>query len=237
MSQDQPTTTSRRNLLLAGTVGAGATFFLAACGKKDGPPAGLSGTPASSTSSPPTVPTTVPSATAVENDAIQLRTLRSIELLVARVYAGNSSQISDPELSAAVKRFGSAHASAAKLLTDAIDERDKDDIVDDATANEYLSENLVKPRVAQFTDDASILDFFHDLESALTATYINAVGIFTTAEWRQQAMLLAAADARRVTILADGGKGAIPEDPLYPGTDLVPGDAFLGPKKAQAEGS
>jgi len=237
MSQDPRPTTSRRTLLKAGTVGAAGALFLAACGKKDGPPVGLSGSPVSSTSTPPTVPVTVPSATAIENDAIQLRTLRSVELLVAEVYADHGPDIVDTGLKADAARFGAAHTAAAQFLSDAIDKRDKDDIVDDGKANAYLEENLVKPMAVEFTDDASIIDFLGELESSLAATYINAVGIFTTAEWRQQAMVFGAADARRVTYLADGGKGDYPEDPLYPPTDLIPGDAFLGPKKAQADGS
>ncbi|CAN5731391.1 hypothetical protein BH10ACT1_BH10ACT1_00120 [soil metagenome] len=236
MSQDEKTTTSRRNVLRAGTLGLAGAIVLAACSDEN-PDAGLSGSPVPTTATPPTVPTTVPSATAIENDAIQLRTLRSIELLVAEVYTKRTGDLKDARMAAMASRFGGAHDDAAQFLSDAIDERDDDDIVDDGTANAYLQENMVDPVSEQLVDDVAILAFFQELESSLAATYINSVGIFTTAEWRQQAMIFGAADARRVTVLANAGEGNYPEDPVYPATDLVPGDAFLGPKKAQADGS
>lgn len=231
-----PNTTSRRNLLRAGTLGVAGAFVLAAC-SDDTPDAGVSGPPTPTTDTPPTVPITVPNATAIENDAIQLRTLRSIELLAAEVYTKRTGDLKDSAMAATAARFGQAHEAAATFLSDAIDERDKDNIVDDGTANAYLQANMVDPVDDQLIDDDAVLAFLGQLESTLAATYINAVGVFTTAEWRQQAMIFGAADARRVTVLANAGKGDYPEDPVYPANDLVAGDAFLGPKKAEADGS
>lgn len=237
MSPEQRTPTSRRNVLRLGTLGAAGALVLAACGREDGPPAGLSGSPAPSTSVPPTVPTTSPSATAIEDDAIQLRTLRSVELLVAEAYADHGKDLEDPAMAEAAKRFGQAHTAAAERLAEAIDQREADDIVDPGTANEYLSENLVGPRAGELVDDTSILSFLHDLESTLAATYVNAVGVFTTAEWRQEAMVLGAADARRATVLANAGTGDVPQDAFFSAEDLIPGAAYLGPPEAAAAGT
>ncbi|MCU1499573.1 MAG: hypothetical protein JWM47_3526 [Acidimicrobiales bacterium] len=237
MSPNQRTTTpSRRDVLRFGTLGAAGALVLAACGREDGPPTGLSGAPAPTTSVPPTVPTTVPSATAIENDAIQLRTLRSVELLVADAYADHGKDLEDPAMAAAATRFGAAHTEAAAQLGETIDARGEDDIVDPGKANEYLVEALVTPRAGELVDDRSILAFLHDLESTLAATYINAVGIFTTAELRQEAMRHGAADARRMTALASASGGEVPQDAIFSAVDLIPSAAYLAPPEAAPTG-
>jgi hypothetical protein len=214
--------TTRRAALRVGGLGAFATAFLVACGKDD-TQAGVSGLPATTTSLAPTVPTTVPTEAALAEDKAQLQTAQSVELLVASVYARYGPDLRDAELRDAAARFEADHTGIARVFGEAGGETEES-----RQPNAYLEENLVKPAVDGLRDDASIADFLASLESALVATYINATGILTEAEWRQRVMSYGAASARRLAVLGGGGQGEAPTEPMFPLRDLIPGEAYLG---------
>ena len=226
-----PDSASRRSLLRAGGVGLFAAAFVAACGK-DEKQAGVSGLAATTTSIAPSVPVTQPSEVALEENRTQLRTAQSVELLVAGVYGQFGPKLADAELRDAAFRYQTDHAAVAAVFGEADDETDES-----KKANAYLLANVVAPIEGSLVDDAAIANFMADLESALTATYINATGILTDAEWRQRIMSFGAASARRVAVLGSGGTGLAPTESLYPLDDLIPGDAFLGPKSETASDS
>ena len=234
MSPDQPTLTTgtpSRRALLTGGVGLAGAVFLAAC-SSDTPAPGESGQVVSSTSTPATVPVTAPSAIALADDKTQIATAQSLELLVEQFYANQTPRLKDQTLADMARRFRSAHTEAAAVFGAA-----DTGIKGADEPNEYLTTSLMVPSADSLNTDAAIVGFMQDLESMLTATYVNSVGIHTSAEWRQKAMTFGAASARRVTVLANGAAGAPPTGPLYPLTDLIPGDAFLGAASAEADGS
>ena len=231
-----PEGTTRRTVLRAGGLGLGAAF-LAAC-SADIKSGGISGTPPSSTSIPATVPTTVPSAAALQGDATQLRTAASVELLVADVYTKYGPKLSDPAFVEHAARFAEDHAAAAEVylagLDDAVaaeeaaaESSSSTTTTEPVAANPYLMENFVDPAEPGLVDDASILNFLRAAESTIVANAINAVGVFTGPEWRQRSMAYGAAAARRVTVLDNAGQGSVPTSAFYPLTDLMPNDAFL----------
>lgn len=229
MSQDQPIITSNstsRRALLAGGVGLAGTVFLAAC-SKTGPAPGLSGAVVSSTSTPATVPVTTPSALALDDDKSQIATAQSLELLVEEFYANQIPNLGDKTLANMARRFQTAHTEAAAVFGAA-----KTGIKGADKPNAVLKDSLVAPAADQLNTDAAIISFMHDLESMLAATYVSAVGIYTSPEWRQRAMTFGAASARRATVLANGAAGEAPIQPFYPLADLIPGNAFLGAKAA-----
>lgn len=228
-----PAGPTRRTLLRAGGLGAFATAFLVACGD-DNPQAGVSGVPDTTTSVAPTVPTTVPSEAALEEDRNQLQTAQSVELLVASVYARFGKDLTDGELRDLAARFEADHTAIAAMLGEAEETAETEA---SSAPNEYLEESLVQPAVDGLTDDASIASFLASLESALTATYVNAAGLLTDAAWRQRIMSFGAASARRLAVLGDGGQGLAPTEPLFPVRDLIPAQAYLGAAGAEAEGT
>lgn len=231
---DQPQGQTRRQVLRTGAIGVAAAAFLAACTdarKKAHPKAGLSGSPVTTTEVAPSVPTTEPSAAALDEDITLLRTGTSLELLAAEVYRTYGPKLTDETWKSTVARFAADHATAAVTFTDATQANKRI-----TKPNAFVKEHDVDPVAGDLTSDTAILDFFHDLESTLTATYVAAAGTFTSATWRQRVMTFGAASARRVGVLANGGEGAVPDSGLYPGTDLISNDAYVlsTPKKADA---
>lgn len=221
---DIPTTStpalSRRAALRTGALGAAGAFFLAACGDRS--PTGLSGAAPQPTLVAPVVPTTQPSQEDLDEDIVQRSTLASIEELVASVYDAQGAKITDGELAAAATRFADDHRTAARTI------RGLGKTNDQASApNEVLKETLVDPRNDTLSSEEAIRAFMADLESALVATYINAVGVLTETDERQEMMYLGAAAARRIGVLAPGNAGA-PEQPFFSLLDLVPADAYVG---------
>ena len=214
---------SRRNLLRAGGLGVAGAAFLAACSKGDGE-GGISGPPVSATSVPPTVPTTDPPQTALDADKVQLRTAQSVELLAVDVYGTYGPQLTSAEWRTTAERFKADHAATAKVYAAAATPTKQS-----SQPNEYLMDNFVGLAKEGLNDDTSILNFFASMESMITANCINATGIYTGADWRQQSMAFGAAAARRVSVLGDGGNGVVPDTALYPLVDLMPGDAYLVP--------
>ncbi len=222
-------TTSRRTLLTSGTAGLAAAAFLAAC--SDGqavPEPGLSGAPRSSTSVPPTVPDKEPTQADLQLDLDTLATANSLELLAADVYGRFGSRFSDPELRAAAERFAADHEAAAELFGAEV--RDHDGV---GEPNEHLRSNLVEPVENLLTDDAAIANLAADLERAITATYITAVGTLLEAEWRMTMTEHAAAAARRAAVLGNGGTGTTPTSATFPMTDLISTDAYLSTAAAE----
>jgi len=225
MGDTTPTTgaMSRRNLLRAGGLGLAGAAFLAAC-SGDTSEGGISGNPASTTVVPATVAPSKPTEAALDADKVQLRTAQSVELLAVDVYAKYGPKLTDAEWRANAERFGADHAAAAEVYAKAAEPTKKS-----SQANEYLVENFVGPAEEGLNDDTSILNFFAAMESMMTANAINAVGVYTGADWRQQSMAFGAASARRVSVLGDGGTGVAPTVALYPLVDLMPTDAYLVP--------
>ncbi len=234
--------TSRRQVLRAGGLGFfGASFLgafgaasLAACGTED-TQAGISGAPRTSTTETPTVPTSAPSEVDLAEDAVQLGTAASVERLVAEVYGAHGPKLSTTALRAAAADYQSAHEAAAEYLLA------NGDVVDGAgRSNAYLQANLVDPVAPTLTNDTAILGFLGQLESTLVAGYLGAVGVLTSADWRQRVMTFGGAGARRVAVLAGSGDGSpedsAPTEALYPLVDLVPGEAFIGREDPEAAG-
>ncbi len=220
--------TTRRALLRAGGIGVGAAF-LASCASEI-ESGGISGTPASSTSTPATVPVTVPSAATLAAEATQLRTAASVELLVASVYTKYGPKLTDAAFVEHAARFADDHTAAAEVYLAALEEAEA---AADITASEpvepnpYLQENFVAPAAQGLVDDESILNFLRASEGTIAANAIVAVSSYLTPAWRQRSMAFAAAAARRVTVLDNAGQGSVPTAALYPIADLMPADAFL----------
>lgn len=233
MDHDAPTQAShlvsRRHALITGTVGAAAAAFLAACSSAT--EAGRSGTPTTTTEVAPTVPPKQSTEAALEEDVTLLRTATSLELLVAKVYDTYGPKLDDSAWMTTASRFSTDHASAAEVFTAATPAAKRVD-----KPNKFITENTIDPVEDTLNSDRAILGLFHDMESTLTATYIDAAGTFTEAEWRARVMTFASASARRATVLDNDGDGAAPQDPLFPLNDLIPGDAYVlaEPKKAAA---
>lgn len=217
-----PSSVSRRNLLRTGALGLFASAVVAACGT-DTADESISGAPATTTLVPPTVPVTVPNELAVADDVNQFRTMQSVELFAAGVYATYGPKLTTPELRSLADGYQAAHTAIAAVFGEANGA--------DAEASEpnaYLEENILAPAAGSLTDDRSILNFLAGVESSMTATYINATGIMSEPDWRQQMMSYGAASARRLAVLGDGGQGEAPDQALFPLVDLIPGEAYLG---------
>lgn len=223
-----PVGATRRQVLRTATVGVAAAF-LAGCGKEE-VQSGQSGTPVATTSVTPTVPTTVPSAAALEEDETLLRTGTSLELLAADVYGTYGPKLENADWKAAAARFRTDHEAAAEAFTTATAVSKR--IV---KPNQFVQEHDIDPVADTLTEDKAILDLFHDLESTLVATYVTAAGTFTSPAWRARVMTFGSASARRVGVLGDGGRGAVPSDARYPVTDLISDEAYLLSNPKQAE--
>ncbi len=227
-----PSPTSRRQVLRTTGIAAAAAAVLVACGK-EADQAGLSGTPPVSTSTTPPVPTKPSSTEDLVMDTTLLRTGTSLELLAAKLYDDYGPKLESGEWKQQAERFGEAHRNSAATFqasTAASKRVDK--------PNKYVLEQGIDPLTSTLTNDAAILSLFHDMESTIAATYVDATGIFTTAAWRARIMTFGAASARRATVLGNGGNGVNPTDALYPLTDLISNDAYVQaePKKADAAG-
>lgn len=211
--------TTRRNAL--GSLGVGAVAFLAAC-SQDNSNAGITGQPSPTTETPPTVPPTVPSQTQLKTQDDELKTLVSLELAMVEIYKKYGSKLKDAEWKSAVRSFSSKHSSNADEIEKEIESGKSEG------ANKYVMDSMVKPMENLLTNDSAILAFFSKMESTLTATYIQATGVMTTAELRQVAASWAAEAAKRSAALADRGRGQATSAPLYPMDDLVSQEAFVG---------
>lgn len=222
---------TRRQALVTGTVGAAATAFLASCSTLSASNTGRSGTPTTTTEVSPTVPVKAPTAAALDEDITLLRTGTSLELLVAKAYDTYGPKLDDPGWTAAAARFATDHTTTADAFRSETPPAKRVN-----EPNKFLQENTIDPVEETLTSDTAILGLFHDLESSLVATYVDAAGTFTTAAWRARVMTFASASARRVAVLGDNGDGAGPDEALYPLRDLIPSDAYVlaTPKKADA---
>lgn len=213
--------TSRRSLLTAGTAGLAATALLAAC-SDDGPAPGLSGSPVTEPEVPPTVPEKEPTAAELQADLDTLATANSLQLLAADVYRRFGPRFESPDLRAAAERFVADHEAAAEVFAAEVGEHEGL-----GKPNEYLLTNQVAPVERLLDNDEAIAELASDIESAITATYITAVGTLLEPAWRQRIMEHGAAAARRAAVLANGGTGLTPTAALYPLSDLISNDAYL----------
>lgn len=224
--------TSRRNVLRLGGLGLGAAF-LAAC--SDAQPAGISGVPPT-TDDAPVLPVRPATDKQVQDAQLQIQTMASLELLAAQVYREHGSSVQHPELSPIVAGLAAVHSSAA----DAVSALADDPV--DVEPNVALDEILVQPRLKMLSTETGsllsrgVLSLLRDIESTLTATYINSVGVVLEPATRKALMAHGAACARRVTLLSAGGEGRLP-DAMYPPTDLVPGAVLVSDEEAEGEGA
>lgn len=218
----------------SGGLGLAAAAFLAACGKDSGPAPGISGGAPASTAVAATVPVKAPSEQALQDDQIQLATAASVALLAADTYATYGPKLADAELVSSAARFGAAHQAAADEYLAAVEDFPGAD-----EPNAYLAENFVGAAEEGLVDDRSIGSFFAGFEAMIAAGAINAVGVYTDADWRQRSIANGAAAARRATYLTNAtGDDPVPQDSLYSLLDLMPGNAFLAPAGTnEAEGS
>ena len=228
-------TPSRRRVLRTATAGAAAAF-LAACTRARKEPVakpGQSGSPVQTTLDAPLVPTTAPSAEALEEDVTLLRTGTSLELLAAEVYGELGPKLKDKDWKATAARFQADHEATAQVFNHAT-EPDKQI----NKPNQSVQTEFVDPVMSDLKSggDADILDFLRSIESMLTATYVTAAGTFTSADWRFRVMAIGSASARRVGLLGNQGQGLTATGGLYPVTDLISGDAYVlaNPKKKAA---
>lgn len=222
-------TTTRRNVLRYGTLGAAGAVFLAACGS-DRAPAGISGEPVPTTIVVPTVPALAPNEADKAADQAQLHTLISIESLVAEMYRTYGGKVTDAELAPLVTGFAADHTANASAVAQLTDSKKVDE------PNKKLKELFVDPLEATLTSQTAVLSFFHNLESSLTATYINAMQDLIEPATRQAVMAFGGASARRVSLLGNGGSGELPTGAVYPSSDLIPTAAFLAPETENADG-
>jgi Ferritin-like domain len=238
--QHEPTMTTpepafgstRRQLIRTGAIGAAAAAFLAACGTKSDRTAGQSGIDPDPELVPVTAPPAEIAAADLAYDTDLMRTATSLELLAADLYAEYGAKILDPEWKANALRFGVDHEEAAaefRQNTVPVENRVNE-------PNEWLLTNSVEPFADQLTNDITILDFFAALESTMAATYIAAVGSFTSTDGRARFAGFAEAAARRNALMANGGTGGPPTAALYPLEDLIPNEAYVTVTQA-TEGS
>lgn len=222
-----PAASSRRSFLLSAGAGLAGATVLGACARNHAQ-TGESGVVVPTTEVPPTVARKPPTAEDLQNDDEQVRTAASLELMVAAAYKAHGSKL-DGALADAATRFAADHDSAAAVFADAVPKGEPT-----PKANQYLTENIVQPLEDSLVDGPAVADFLSSLESMLTATYINAAGIFTEAEWRQKVMTFGAASARRAALLGNGGQGTVADSGLYPLADLIPNKAFVLSPEQQA---
>ncbi|WP_426572526.1 hypothetical protein [Aquihabitans sp. McL0605] len=215
--------TSRRQLIVTGAFGAAATAFLAACaGTKSDAVAGQSGLDPTTTLNAPSAPIKDASEADLAYNTTLLRTATSLELLAAEQYKKYGPVLTDADWKASAARFAVDHQAAAdkfKAATTAKDRVDK--------PNAFLQENTIDPIADQLVSNGPILDFFAALESTIAATYIAAVGQFTTASGRADFAGFAEASARRNAVLDNTGTGGFPTSALYPLQDLIPNEAYV----------
>lgn len=218
------TPTSRRNLLKFGGLGLAGAAFLAAC--SDSTPVGISGGAPPTTENAPVLPVR-PATDAEKADAErQLQTMASLEALTARVYRDHGGSVAHPEIAPLIAGFTRAHESAASTIAGLTDGSTE------VEPNEELDTILVGPRAKALEHESGsllsrgVMSLLRDLESTLTATYINAVSVVLEPADRKTLMAHGAAAARRVTLLSGGGDGRLPEA-MYPPTDLVPGEVLV----------
>lgn len=223
---------TRRQLIRTGAIGAAAAAFLAACGTKSDKSPGQSGIDPTTTAVAPEAPIAEISQADLAYDTTVLRTASSLELLAAELYAEYGAKILDPEWKANALRFGLDHDATADVFRQ--ETTPAEDRVNEP--NEYLLTNTVEPFADQLTDDITILNFFAALESTMAATYIAAVGSFTSTEGRAQFAGFAEAAARRNALMANGGTGGPPTSALYPLEDLIPNEAYV-PVVSATEGA
>lgn len=220
-----------RRTLLASTAGVAGAALLAGCSQTHhkGLPAGLSGATVPSTSVPPTVPVTKPSAASIEADTNTMATANSLELLLAEVYTTYGPKLSDADLKAAAERFAADHTAAAEVFASQAPGHPGL-----GKPNEYLQANQVDPVADLLTTDDAITGLMSSLESSVAATYAVAVSTLLDPEWRETTMTYGAAAARRSTLLGNGGAGSTPTQALLPLSDLISTKAFLIPTTTTA---
>lgn len=214
---------TRRDLLRTGTLGAAAAAFLAACTAKIDNP-GQSGADPTTTLVTPTVPLEEPSDAEKQADLTVLMTMTSVELLAADLYGQYGPVLTDAEWATEAARYATDHGVAAEAHAAATpaDLRVTE-------PNAVLLENSILPIEDQLTSDGPILEMFAALERSMAATYLTAVGAFTTREGRASISALGAAAARRAALLGNRGQGEPPTGPLYNTADLITSNAYIEP--------
>jgi hypothetical protein len=215
--------TSRRQLILTGAFGAAATAFLAACaGTKDNSSAGQSGADPTTTLAAPDAPLEEATEADLAYNTDLMRTATTLELTAALQYETYGPTLENAEWKANAARFAADHTATAAEFRQATTPAEHR--VDNP--NEFLQTNTIDPIKDQLTTDGAILNFFAGLESTLAATYIAAVGSYTTTDGRAMFAGFSEAAARRNAVMNNGGVGGPPTSALYPLEDLIPNEAY-----------
>lgn len=229
---DFETPTSRRGLLKLGGLGLAGAAFLAAC--SDDQPPGISGGAPPTTENPPALPVRPATDKQIRDAELQVQTMASIEALAAQVYREHASKVQHPELASVISGFAGDHDQAAQTIAGLAEDRAQ------VVPNEKLDAILVQPRLKMLSTETGsllsrgVMSLLRDIESTLTATYVNAVTVVLEPDVRKTLMAHGGAAARRVTLLSGNGEGRLPEA-LYPPTDLVPGDVLISDEDAEAD--
>jgi hypothetical protein len=230
MTATAPQSPARRTLLVSSAVGAAAAAFLAACGTSSDSPSGASGDDPTPTGVAPTAPPPEASADDRAWDITVLRTAASLELLAADLYRTYAPFLSSGAWTEQAARYAADHRGAAAVFNRELTASRRVN-----EPNSFLQENSIDPIAQDLTSDTAILNMFAGVESSITATYITAVGTQSTSLRRELFALYAGAAARRNALLANGGTGAVPNQPLYPLRDLIPNDAYVVEESAATQ--
>lgn len=237
-NSDPVSSTSRRQVLQVGGLGALSAAFLAACGTDaydTRPGVAGAGTPAPEV--PPTVPPGEPNSAQLATQEVDLHTVASVEALLAETYEAHASVLSDDELRSAAERFAADHQAASETIVGHTESGEVD------VANEDLKSRMVAPVERQLepllasgteqdtvTANTAAIQMFHGLEMSLAATYVNSMSALTTPELRGEFAAMGAAAARRAAVLTEDPIATAPTTALFPVTDLIPGTSYLNPE-------
>jgi hypothetical protein len=168
---------------------------LAACARETPPPPALTG-------DVPEVPetTTTTNPGGAEMNRVLLRTAQSLELVAVATYDTllDSEFLAAPAVTQLFQRLQAQHREHVEALSAPIREAGGTPVT---TPNEFLTTTVVQPLIEAIVDEETVLIAAHDVENALTQTWVESAGIFSTAELREFAMTIGGAEARNLTAL------------------------------------
>ena len=233
----------RRRLLTVGGASAAAAAVLAACGPSSSR-SGESGTtvPADEDTTAATVPGRKPTETEVASDIQQAQTLISIELSAVNIYDRVLGDLTESANSEAAQAFRKQHEDTAAAL----DKAATSVLGKDATydqPNEYLDKRVAGPTLDGLESDAknaagsaeaeqsaedAFVRFLMNTEGTLASTYLSAIGLIVTDDFRKVVAPYAAPSARRQAVWGDLIGATVPPDALFSIRDGVPNEALVG---------
>lgn len=197
----------RRQFLKIGGVTVLGAAVIAACGSdnKDSSP-----TTTASGDSPTTAAGGDTTEPATGNmDIVLARTAASLENLAVALYgvALGTSDVAklpneikfDPAVVDAAKLFQMHHQSHADALNAVLKGAGEAEYKD---PNQYIFENVVKPKVAELTDQKAVVTFALDVENLAAGTYAFAASVLSTAKLRQTIMSIGGVESRHAAALS-----------------------------------